>query len=83
MKFHTYIDRLTYKEYPRFMWRDENRFIIFLWGINMAGGDIEPVFISLIRFEVGVIETPWLLIHHSRRWPFIILQRSEGIRLED
>jgi len=82
-----FVDRVPYKKYPRFKWRDGNRLIIFLYGINIVWGDpipyIEPVYRSLISFQTGLIETPWFIIYVFRSWPFIHIERPRGIKLED
>lgn len=85
--FHILKGRVKFKEFPIFRWRDGDRFIIRLWGINFMGERVEPVYISLLRLFRGggylAIETPAFIILLLNRRPWIIFEKASELEIKD
>lgn len=87
MKFHILKDRIKWLQFPVIIWRDKDRFLEVLWGINVSGGKVEPVYLALVHFWGGggyrCIELGKLLIMFRRRWPYIYIERTNKVEVEE
>lgn len=84
--FTVYIDRVAWRRYPRLIWRDGDRFVSILWGINISGGKVEPRYLALVHAWRGggyaVIEFPMLLITIRRRTPYLTVEWTKKLEAE-
>ena len=79
-------DRIKWKQFKRFVWRDGDRFLIILWGLNVSGGNVEPVYLALVHFWGGggywCLEFPKLLVVFRRRKPHIYFEWTNKVETE-
>lgn len=82
-RFHLkiYRDGVLKEKIRRFFWRDENKFIITLSGINVLdNGEVEPVYQFLVEFwrqgGFWIITRKFLLIF-ATRYPFVIFKLAD------
>jgi len=73
-----YCGRDPVVEFPHFVWRDGDRFLLILWGIDVyrgEGKDPKTVYLSLLSLYasggIAYIEFPKTHIRFLRRFPWI------------
>jgi hypothetical protein len=84
---HYLVNSLPYKTFKRFIWLDGDKFLAILWGINVEGGQPEPIYRPFLRVwrTPGILyaEFPGVLLMLMKRKPFIYFERSNVVTLED
>lgn len=70
------------KEFPKRRWRDDDKILSVLVGINISGETVEPLYKSLLRvWGRGTgnlyVEFPGVLIILMKRKPFIWIERRQ------
>ena len=82
MKFHVMFREFEKNKFPYFIWRDRDRWFIFLWGIDTEG-EIKPLYLPLLRVwrSTGMlyIEFPKLRILLMQRKPYLYIERASKL----
>lgn len=86
MGMRIYIENKEVRKFPSFIWNLDDRYLMFLWGINIYDGKVAPVYyplLSLQRHHLGLtIETPWIRFHFLHVPPFFDFEIATGEFLE-
>jgi hypothetical protein len=82
-----YCGRDPVTKFPRFIWRDGDRFLIILWGIDICGGEPKPVYLPLLRLwasgGIAYIEFPKFRFLFLRRYPWIWFEKAIEVEIEE
>jgi len=82
-----FYERELVKDAPIIRWRDGERWFNVLWGVNYSKNWAEPVYRTLLRYwrSAGIvyIELPNYLIMLLARRPYIVVEKSKGIHINE
>lgn len=82
-----FYERDQVNDVPIIRLRDGERWLNILWGINYSKNWAEPIYRTTLRYwrsgGIAYIELPNLLIMLLARRPFIVVEKSKGIHINE
>lgn len=80
-----FIERELKSQIPLVIWRDGDRILSVIWGVQYIQGTMEGIYRTILRTwrtpGLCFIEIPGLLIILMSRRPYIYFEKSKGLEI--
>ena len=80
-----FLNKEQVQDVPSIIWRDKQRILSYLWGINYSNDHAEGIYRTILTVWRSpgqlFIEIPGYLIILMSRYPFAHVEKSEGLEI--